>query len=103
MILDEIKAVLNELIESFLDKKIDENEVVSQLNFRLNLEEIYDLDNQFMITDCYFVIKHLTEDGYETTLKELQYFRGCFPGRRGYDLNKRAAAPCKPSDAFPTV
>jgi hypothetical protein len=89
MTLDEIKTVLNEVIDSFLEKKIDKDEVVRQLNIRLNPEEIYNLDNEFMVTDCYFAIKHLTEDGYETTLKELQYFRECFLGRRLYDLNEK--------------
>lgn len=89
MSLDEIKAVLYELVDSYVDKKIDRSEVVDQLNTRLNPEEIYDLDNEFMLTDCYFAIKHLTENNYETTLKELQYFRECFKGSRYYDLNEK--------------
>jgi hypothetical protein len=89
MSINEIKKVLNNLIINYLDKKIDRKNVVIQLITKLDIDEIYSLDEEPFITDCYFAIKHLTENGYETTSKELQYFKECFMESRVYDIDEK--------------
>ena len=51
--------------------------------------DIYELDDELLITDCYFAIKHLVEEGYETTIRELEYFKECFEGQRLYNINDK--------------
>lgn len=88
---DEIKRVLSDLINDYLDEDKDANEIFNLLMRKLNANEIYDI-NDFFITDCYFAIKQLLEDGYETTKQELQYFRKCFSGSRKYDNNEKMSS-----------
>jgi len=76
----DIEKVLSDIVNNFLEKKIDADETIEQLITRIDPLEVYKLDNELLITDCYFAIKHLTENGYETTIRELQYFRECFAG-----------------------
>jgi hypothetical protein len=85
----DIEKVLSDIVNNFLEKKIDADETIEQLITRIDPLEVYKLDNELLITDCYFAIKHLTENGYETTIRELQYFRECFAGQRLYDINEK--------------
>lgn len=85
----EIIGILAEIIKKYLSKSIDEHQTVMELVMRLNPEEIYNITDEPMITDCYFAIKHLEEEGFETTKAELQYFLECFTGIRQYNLDEK--------------
>ncbi|ACL76493.1 hypothetical protein [Ruminiclostridium cellulolyticum] len=85
----EISQILEGLVNDFIDEKIGKGEVVDKLITSINPLEIYNLENELLITDCYFAIKHLGEDGYETTIKELVYFRECFMGIKKYDTEQK--------------
>lgn len=81
---DDIKNILANLINDFLNNKIDRQQTVYQLIKKLDPEEIYKMDGDLFITDCYFAIKHLTEENYETPAAEMQFFAECFNGLREY-------------------
>ncbi|HOA81087.1 MAG TPA: hypothetical protein PKK61_08520 [Defluviitaleaceae bacterium] len=86
---NEIIKILSDIINNFLESKIDTDEVIEQLITRINPLDIYELDDELLITDCYFAIKHLVEEGYETTIRELEYFKECFEGQRLYNINDK--------------
>ena len=78
-----IKRIMGEIIQSFLKEEIDSKYAVEQLIDRLDPEEIYENDEE-MIGDCYFAIKHLRETGFETPIAEIKYFDGCLKGNWEY-------------------
>lgn len=89
MNINEIIIILNEIIENYLIGRYDRLKAVDRLITTINPEEIYDLESNPLITDCYFAIKHLTEKGYETTNAELVYLRDCIKGTREYNLDEK--------------
>ncbi len=82
----EISQILEDLVNDFIDKKIGKTEVVEKLITSINPIEVYNLENELLITDCYFAIKHLGEDNFETTVRELVYFKECFMGVKSYNM-----------------
>lgn len=86
---NEIIEILSEIIKSYINKNLDEHQTVMQLVMKLNPEEIYNITDEPKITDCYFAIKHLEEEKFETTKSELRYFLECFSGLRQYNLNEK--------------
>jgi hypothetical protein len=86
---NEIITTLNEIIENYLIGRYDRLKAVDRLIATINPEEIYNLESNPLITDCYFAIKHLTEKGFETTNSELVYLRDCIKGIREYNLDEK--------------
>jgi len=84
-------SIMNNIIDDYLNGKYSREEAVDKLFFSVDLDVIYCPDSEFMVTDCYYTIKHLTEIGYETTDFELAYFRDCINGVREYDLEEKMA------------
>jgi hypothetical protein len=82
--------MMNDIIKGYLNGEYDRCEAVDKLVF-IDLDVIHCLNSEFMVTDCYYTIKHLTETGYETTDLELVYFRDCIDGIKNYDLNEKNA------------
>jgi len=82
-------SIMNNIIDDYLNGKHDREETVNKLFFSVDLDVIYSDDSEFMVTDCYYTIKHLTETGYETTDFELAYFRDCINGIREYDVDEK--------------
>ena len=83
---------MRDIIEEYLDGKLDREGAVDKLFFSLastDLEAIYDIDVESIIADCYHSIMHLTEKGYETTDFEMAYFRDCINGVRVYNLDEK--------------
>ena len=82
-------SVMGNIIGGYLDGEYDRKETVINL---MNFVDPYIINNdtlEFMVTDCYYTIKHLTETGYETTDFELAYFRDCIEGIREYSLDEK--------------
>jgi hypothetical protein len=84
-----IIIVLNEIIENYLIGRHDRLKAIDKLITSIDPGEVYDIESNPMITDCYFAIKHLTEEGYETTNAELIYLRDCINGVREYDMYEK--------------
>jgi len=84
----EIKNILGKIISDILDGKLDRKLAVNQLIQNINPKEIYN-SNDFEISDCYFAIKHLSEEGDETLFKEIEYFDECLNGNRKYSLDEK--------------
>ena len=74
----EIKFVLSRIVNEYINHNLDNKLAVEELITKLNPEEIYDIEDDNEIVECYFAIKHLCEDGYETTFAEMKYFDECF-------------------------
>jgi len=49
----DIEKVLSDIVNNFLEKKIDADETIEQLITRIDPLEVYKLDNELLITDCY--------------------------------------------------
>lgn len=62
---------------------------VEELIAKLNSEEIYDIEDDNEIVECNFAIKHLCEDGYETTFAEMKYFDECFNEKRKFSAEEK--------------
>ena len=86
---NEILINFNEIIENYLTSRYDRSKAVERLITTIKPEGIYDLESSPLITDCYFAIKHLTEEGFETTNTELIYLRDCINGIREYSLDEK--------------
>lgn len=86
---EQIKSILSEIIIRFLRMDIDIDEVQEQLIDELDPEEIYEIEDDMEITDCYFALKYLKETGFETSTVELEYFSECFSGKRVYNVNEK--------------
>lgn len=85
---EEIIRILEELIIKYLDKR-DSDSTILELITKLDCEQIYSISNDLIITDCYFAIKHLNEDGFQTQDVELKYFLDCFQGKKQYNLSDK--------------
>ena len=77
------------IIDDYLDGKYGREEAVERLFYSVDLDVIYRPNPEFMVTDCYYTIKHLTETGFETTDFELAYFRDCLDGVRTYNIDEK--------------
>ncbi|KJS13669.1 MAG: hypothetical protein VR67_03505 [Peptococcaceae bacterium BRH_c8a] len=86
---EQIKTVLSNIIEKFLSKQIDVDEVQSCLVEEVDPDEIYEIEDNMLVTDCYFALKHLKETGYETSNAEIRYFLECLSGAREYSLEEK--------------
>jgi hypothetical protein len=86
---NEIITTLYEIIENYLTGRYDRTKAIDVLITTIRPEEIYNLESSPLITDCYFAIKHLTENGYETADAELVYLRDCIKGIREYNLDEK--------------
>lgn len=76
------------LIKKYLFDGIEKTIIVEELLKKIDSEEIYKLDD-FIISDCFFAIKHITEDKFETSNEELKYFLECFEEGRKYDIEEK--------------
>ena len=85
----EIKLVLSRIVYEYVNHNLDKKSAVEELIIKLNPEEIYEIEDDNEIVDCYFAIKHLCEDGYETTFAEMKYFDECFNGKRKYSADEK--------------
>ncbi len=85
----EISQILEDLATDFINEKIGKREVVEKLITSINPIEVYNLENELLITDCYFAIKHLGEDNFETRVRELVYFKECFKGVKSYNMAQK--------------
>lgn len=86
----EIKLVLSRIVHEYVNRNLDNKLAVEELIKRLNPEEIYEIEDDKEIVDCYFAIKHLCEVGYETTFAEIVYFDECFNGKRKYLADEKS-------------
>ncbi|MCL2400858.1 MAG: hypothetical protein FWC91_14085 [Defluviitaleaceae bacterium] len=77
------------IIDDYLSGKYNREDTVDILLYSVDLDVIHCPNPEFMVTDCYYTIKHLTEAGHETTDFELVYFRDCISGVRTYDLDEK--------------
>lgn len=84
-----VLIVMKNIIEGYLNSDYDADESVERLIRNVDIEKIYDERTELIVTDCYFSIKHLTEEGYETCKAELLYFKDCINGIRKYDMNEK--------------
>ena len=78
-------SMMRDIIINYLDGMCDKKDTVSNLFYSIDLNVIHCTNSVFMVTDCYYTIKHLTEAGYETPDYELAYFRDCIDGVREYN------------------
>lgn len=85
----QIKSTLTEIVKKYVAMEINSDEVQTWLIEELNPEEIYEIEDDMVITDCYFALKHLKETGYETSVVEIKYFLECFLGEREYNLEEK--------------
>lgn len=89
---EHIKSILNDISRKYLAMEIDEEKVQVRLIEELDPEEIYEIEDDMVITDCFFALKHLNETGYETSHTEIEYFVECFSGIREYNLEEKNKA-----------
>jgi len=82
-------SIMRGIINDYLDKRMSREETVDRLLVSIDIDVIHRTDAELMVTDCYYSIKHLTENGYETTDFELAYFRECFDGAKKYDMDEK--------------
>jgi hypothetical protein len=82
-------ATMKNIIEEYLSGVYDRSAAVDRLIRLVNVDLLHNSDMEFMVTDCYYTIKHLTEAGYESTDFELSYFRDCINGVREYNLEEK--------------
>ena len=80
------------IIHDYLNKSITREKAVKRLIVEVDVDYISNLGSDaddFIITDCFYAIKHLAEIGYETTDEEIRYFDEYLNGERVYDLNEK--------------
>jgi len=80
-----MKAIIND----YLDGRIDRENAANKVFNDVDLDVIYRVDSEPIVTDCYYSIKHLTEPGYETTDFEISYFRNCLNGIIEYSEDEK--------------
>ena len=69
---------MKEIMQNYIYGKTTRCQAVEQLIHRIDINYILDIDitnnpDDFMITDCYWTIKYLTEDGYEMKMTRNEY------------------------------
>lgn len=85
----EFIAVLKEIVERMLLGDISDKEIESLLH-QLEVYNVEDSDN-FMITDCYYAIKHHIGEEERVSKTELKYFSDCFSNRRSFNVEEKIA------------
>ncbi|RJE47952.1 MULTISPECIES: hypothetical protein [unclassified Dehalobacter] len=85
---DEIIHIFVDLLKKYIFEGVDRYEIADELIKKVDINAIFSSDD-FIISDCFYAIKHLTEDKYETSINELKYFLECFEGLREYNLEEK--------------
>ena len=84
----EIKSFLLSILEDLIEDKISKEDAVCKLSCNHKLtEQVAEKDVSLSISDCYWLIAHLTEEN--ATNVEIQYFIDCYRGRRKYNLQEK--------------
>lgn len=79
--------ILIRIIHDILSNRASHESVRLQIQNELESRNIWDSDC-FMITDCYYTLKHMDEE--EVTAAELEYFEECLSQKREYSLNEKS-------------
>lgn len=79
---------MRELIEKYLNSVLTKEEIIDLLINKYHLEEIIEMNSELLV-DSYIAIKHLTEEGFETTNAELIYLQHCLGGTREFSREDR--------------
>lgn len=77
---------LKDIISKILSGNISKKCIKEQIHSELDTREIWEIKN-FMITDCYYALKHMDEENI--SIKEWEYFMDCFNGIRKYDVEEK--------------
>ena len=83
------------IIQDYLSHKINRCQAVERLIYNVNIGHIRDTlsdkytQEDLLIIDCYYAIKHLTHPGDETIDDELQYLGDCLIGKRVYNVEEK--------------
>jgi len=82
---------MKSIIQNYLNQDTTRAQAVEHLINKVDIDFILNLDvesepDNFIITDCYWAIKHLLENCFETSNEELQYFNECLNNRRVYNI-----------------
>ena len=81
----EIKDFLLCILEDLIKDKISREEAVCKLSGNRELvSQIVEKDVDFSISDCYWMIAHLSEENI--TNAEIQYFIDCYRNKKEYNL-----------------
>ncbi len=80
---------MNDIARKYLAMEIDEEKMQFRLIEELDLEEIYEIEDDMIITDCFFALKHLNETEVETSNTGIEHFVECFSGIREYNLEEK--------------
>lgn len=83
---NETECVLSDLVNKILSKSISKKELKWRICNELESKNIWEDDN-LMITDCYYALKHLDEE--PVVLRELLYFQECFAQKRQYSMQDK--------------
>ena len=83
-----ICSFMRELIARYLNSELSKDEVIDLLINKYHLEEIIEMDSELLV-DSYIAIKHLIEEGFETTNAELIYLKYCLEGTREFSREDR--------------
>ena len=84
----EIKSFLLSILEDLVEAKTSKKDAVRKLSSNHELtEQVVEKNVSLIISDCYYMIAHLTEENIANT--EIQYFIDCFRDIREYDLQEK--------------
>lgn len=81
-----IICVLKDIITKILSGNISKKWMQEQIYKELETKNIWEAED-FMITDCYYALKHIDEENI--SIKEWEYFLDCFNGIRKYDVKDK--------------
>ena len=86
----EIKCFLLSILDDLISDKISKDDAARELSNNYELTtQVVEKDISLCISDCYWMIAHLTEENISNT--EIQYFIDCFRDIRKYDLQEKLA------------
>jgi hypothetical protein len=86
--------IMKSIIVGYLNKNITRSQAVEQLISRIDIDFIYSLGIKYepknlFITDCYWSIKHLTENGFETRDEEIRKINDCINRKCIYKVDEK--------------
>jgi len=77
-----------ELLTQFLSGAISRAEVAERIAFTMPVDTDY-LDDEDLMNNCEWALRHINEPGYYSTEAELAYYLSCLKGENKYSQEER--------------
>ncbi len=80
------KKYFKDLIAGFLSGKYTRSEIADIMASEIGIDDIDNSadEQQNLLTNCEWALRHIDEDGYYTTERELKYYLTCLNNERTF-------------------